>query len=444
MKKLLLITLIIVLSNALKIKAQVINTFEGGGTSYSNGVPAAISGVSPSRVLAADASGNIYFSANVIPSLEGFGICKINTSGILTEIAGGGTLTAEGSLATGYDVGVCNGLAVDAAGNIYFSEQNTHKVKKISTSGIVTTYVGTGAMGFAGDGGLAAAAKLNNPTGICIDAMGNLYIADSNNHRIRKVSTNGIITTVAGNGTGGVTGEGGPAILASMSVPESVITDSSGNIYFCDAGYRVCKIAPSGILTRIAGTGLIGFSGDGGPALSAQITPKAVAVDGYNNIYIADFMYNVVRKVNSMGIITTIAGQDGLSGFSGDGGHPLSALLSFPYGLLVTANCNLYITDQGNQRIRVITGSSCYVGIEEYKLVSHVSVSPNPSNGQFNFDGLVGDNTIQVTDITGRALLTEKNFTENHTIKLNAAQGIYFYKITDKQNRVQQGKLIIQ
>jgi sugar lactone lactonase YvrE len=443
MKKLLFITLIIVLSNALKIKAQVINTFEGGGTSYANGIPAITSGASAFRGIATDAAGNIYFSASTTPTPVSVGICKVSTSGILTKVAGGGTLTAEGTSALNYSTGASHGLAIDASGNIYFSEQSNHKIKKINTSGIVTTYVGTGAMGFAGDGGLATAAKLNNPTGICIDAMGNLYIADSNNHRIRKVSTNGIITTVAGNGTGGVTGEGGPAILASMSVPESVITDSSGNIYFCDAGYRVCKIAPSGTLTRIAGTGLIGFSGDGGPALSAQITPKAVAVDGYNNIYIADFMYNVVRKVNSMGIITTIAGQDGLSGFSGDGGHPLSALLSFPYGLLVTANCNLYITDQGNQRIRVITGSSCYVGIEDYQLVNHVTVSPNPSAGHINFTGLVGENIVQITDIMGRVLLTEKTNAGSHRINLAAAQGIYFYKITDKANRLQQGKLII-
>jgi sugar lactone lactonase YvrE len=417
--------------------AQVINTFEGGGTSYANGIQATLSAVGPFRALATDAIGNIYFTTVGK-------IYKVSTAGILTQIAGGGTLTAEGSPALGSSIQASHGLAIDVAGNIYFSEQSNHKIKKISTSGNITTYVGTGAMGFAGDGGLATAAKLNNPIGISIDASGNLYITDTNNHRIRKVTSAGIIRSIAGNGVGGFSGDGGSATLAKINMPEGVTTDALGNVYLCDANYTVRKINTAGIINTLAGNTLVGFSGDGGPATSAQISPKAIAIDSYFNLYIADFLYHVIRKVNSAGIISTIAGQDGLSGFSGDGGNPLLALLNNPYGLLVTTDCNLYITDLSNQRIRVINGSSCYVGLDELSNdAPSIKVFPNPSSGQFNFNGLLGDNTIQVTDIMGRVLLTEKTNVASHGINLAAAQGIYFYKITDKANRLQQGKLII-
>lgn len=429
----------------LVVKAQIINTFAGGGSSLSDGVAATSALSLPFRGVASDSNGNIYFTDRTVGTGY-FKISKVNTSGIITRIAGGGTVTAEGAPALAYSMVTSHGLAIDATGNIYFSEQLSHKIKKISTTGIVTTYVGTGAMGFAGDGGAATSAKLNNPLGIAIDASDNLYIADANNHRIRKVTPVGIITTIAGNGIGGYSGDGSSATSAKINIPESVTIDAIGNVYLSDANYTVRKINTSGVISTFAGNTLIGFSGDGGPATSAQITPKAIAIDSYFNLYIADFLYHVIRKVNSSGIISTIAGQDGLSGFSGDGGNPLLALLNNPYGLFVTPDCNLYITDLSNQRIRVINGSSCYVGLDELSNdAPSIKVFPMPSTGQFTFEGLLAENKVEVYDITGRkiksAIITETNNVLDIT---DNDKGVYLYTITSKENKVQQGKLILE
>lgn len=425
------------------MNAQTINTFAGGGSSLSDGVPATSALSLPFRAIASDGNGNIYFTDKTVGTGY-FKISKVNTSGIITRIAGGGTVAIEGSSALSYSIGTSHGLAIDASGNIYFSEQSNHKIKKISTTGIVTTYVGTGAMGFAGDGGAATSAKLNNPLGIAIDASDNLYIADANNHRIRKVTPSGIITTIAGNGVGGYSGDGSSAILAKINMPESVTIDALGNVYLSDANYTVRKINTLGVISTFAGNTLVGFSGDGGLATSAQISPKAIAIDSYYNLYIADFLYHVIRKVNAMGIISTIAGQDGLSGFSGDGGNPLLALLNNPYGLLVTPDCNLYITDLSNQRIRVINGSACYVGIKEQNSSLGVEINPNPSSGLFNFKGLTTATKVEVYDITGRTVTSDIINTSDYKLDLSKHdKGIYIYRIVDKQNRVQQGKLLV-
>ena len=256
-------------------------------------------------------------------------------------------------------------------------------------SGNINTFAGTGGCGFfcipfSGDGGPATSAGMGNISGVAVDASGNVYIADGENNRIRMVNaTNGIITTIAGNGTAGYTGDGGQATSAKLSMPWGVAIDASGNVYIADNSNNVIRkvTASSGIITTIAGNGIYTYSGDGGPATSAGLrAPYAVAVDGSGNVYIADTPNNVIRKVAaSTGIISTIAGNGfgagtGTGGYSGDGGQATSAELNYPSDVVLDASGNLYISDWSNSRIRTVTAST---GI----------ISTIAGNGTYNYSG---------------------------------------------------------
>ena len=263
----------------------------------------------------------------------------------------GGTISTIGNNA--------DGLAVDALGALYIAQATSNQVLRIS-GGVATTVAGNGTAAYSGDGAQAVNASLNGPTGVVLDAGGNLYIADRGNHRIRRVSSN-IITTVAGNGIPGFTGEGGLAINAELDFPAAVALDPAGNLYVADGltditqgrNNRVRKVS-GGIITTVAGNGSSGSSGDGGPATSAQLRVYSVAVDNSGNLYIADFLNDQIRKVSG-GVITTVAGN-GTSGYNGDGQAATSAQLSGPRGVAVDAAGNIYIADSGNNRIREVSG----------------------------------------------------------------------------------------
>jgi sugar lactone lactonase YvrE len=225
-----------------------------------------------------------------------------------------------------------------------------------ASTGIITTVAGNGIPGYSGDGGPATSASLSGPSGVVVDATGNLLIADSSNYRIRRVdASTGIITTVAGNGIRGFSGDGGPATSASLS-PIGVAVDATGNLFIADTGnHRIRRVDEStGIITTVAGNGIRGFSGDGGPATSASLNyPTGVAVDGSGNLFIADAANNRIRWVDaSTGIITTVAGN-GMPDYSGDGGPATSASLNGPSGVVVDAAGNLFIADNDNKRIRL-------------------------------------------------------------------------------------------
>ncbi len=243
-------------------------------------------------------------------------------------------------------------LAADAAGNTYFISDNS--VFKLSTDGMVIRVAGSPRAGYSGDGGPATGAQLNGPEGVAVDAAGNLFIADTGNSRIRKVLPSGVIVTIAGDGIGLYSGDGGPAASAQIGSPGSVAVDQSGNVFLGDGLYaRVRRIAPSGIITTIAGNGTHASSGDGGPATSAAISSAvAVTVDRGGNLFIADQIDNRVRRVSPEGIITTVAGT-GVQGFSGDGGPATSAQLAFPRALAVDSAGRLFILQLG--RVRVVS-----------------------------------------------------------------------------------------
>ena len=201
------------------------------------------------------------------------------------------------------------GVAVDGAGNLFIADSLNDRIRKVDASGTITTVAGTGELGFSGDGGPATSARLSRPNDVAVDGAGNLFIADSGNNRIRKVDATGTISTVAGTGrTGG--GDGGPAVQAQLHGPSGVAVDGAGNVFIADRyNYRIRKVDSAGVITTVAGTGVRGSSGDGGPATSARLSgAEGVAVDGAGNVYIADEGNDRIRKVDSAGVITTVAG----------------------------------------------------------------------------------------------------------------------------------------
>jgi len=304
--------------------------------------------------VAVDGSGNIY-----IADQSNNCIRKVNTSGVITTIAGNGTpgYSGDGGAATAAELSYPTGVAVDGSGNIYIADYGNSRLRKVNSSGVITTFAGNGTIGYSGDGGAATAAELYYPYGVAVDGSGNLYIADQYNNRIRKVNTSGVITTIAGNGTYGYGGDGGAATAAELGGPTGVAVDGSGNIYIADYGYsRIRKVNTSGVITTLAGNGTAAYSGDGGAATAAELAyPYGVAVDESGNIYIADYGNCRIRKVNSSGVITTLAGN-GTPGYTGDGGAATAAELNAPMGVAVDGSGNiLYIADCSNNRLRRVT-----------------------------------------------------------------------------------------
>ena len=280
---------------------------------------------------------------------------------IITTAAGATwTFPGDGGAATDAPLGEVQAVAIDAAGNVFAADTGNNLVVKISPTGVLTVVAGNGIRGFSGDGGPATSASLNQPTSVTVDIAGNLFIVDKDNQRIRKVTPGGTITTVAGNGDFGFTGDGGAATSASLNFPRGVAVDADGNLYIADTySNRIRKVTPGGTITTVAGSGSAdpgagGFSGDGGPATSALLdVPTGVAVDGTGNLYIADGS-NRVRKISSGGIIDTVAGT-GIEDFSGDEGPAISATLNQAFGVAVDESGNLYIADTVNNRIRKVT-----------------------------------------------------------------------------------------
>ena len=394
--------------------------------------------------ISVDKAGNLLLTSSVFPVPAASYLIRRISNGVITTIAGNidgiGVSIGDGGPPVGAQLSLSGGVAMDTAGNVYIAESS--RIRKVS-QGVITTVAGTGVGGYSGDNGPAIDAQIGTPHGIGVDAAGNLYISDTGNLRVRKVS-NGIITTIAGNGTDGYTGDGGPAVSAGV-YPQALAVSPAGDVYVSESynGVAVVRKISNGTIATIAGNGTVGYSGDGGLATQAQLRqPNGLALDEAGNLYIADRGNQVVRKVSN-GLITTVAGSfgrppdisggdgglatnaqlnspttvaidalgrlyigegldsekgrvrrvsngiistvagNGTSGFSGDGGPAARGSIS-PIGLAIGTNGQVYETDFFSSRVRVLTPVP----------IPGVSFSANPSAVPTNTGGTVGRTTL--------------------------------------------------
>jgi sugar lactone lactonase YvrE len=305
-----------------------------------------------------DAQGNLYFveTGNHV-------VRKVTPGGIITTVAGNGVqgFSGDGGLATSAELDSPAGLALDSAGDLYIADSHNQRIREVvAATGIIATIAGTGAAGFSGDGGVATAAQLNLPTALALDALGNLYVADTNNHRVRRIAAaTGIITTVAGNGVEAFAGDNGPATAASIDSPNGLALDAVGNLYIADThnGRLRMVSAATRLISTIAGTGVVGgnvqvFGGDNGAATAASLAlPRGLAMDAAGNLYFADSANHRIRRISPAGAITTVAGQ-GTETFAGDGAPAVSASLDSPRSVAVSPAGLLTLADSDNQRVR--------------------------------------------------------------------------------------------
>jgi|GEM_PF-1174317 len=343
------------LLNFLPAQAEYIITTEVGmgtnGYSGDEGV-ATIAQISRPHGITLDSLGNLYFA-----DMDNYCIRKIDTNGIITTIAGNGIdgYSGDGGGATAASIRGAYGIAVDSHGNLYFADFFDHRVRKIDIDGIITTIAGNGIQGYSGDNDLASLAQLNKPQGMIVDNEGNLYIADSGNQRIRKIDNDGIITTIAGDGithevafgmegpilAGIYGGDTGKATAAQLNNPTSVAIDSLGYLYIADTdNNRIRQIDTNGIITTVLGNDM------------SLNHPTGIAIDTSDNLYIVDSKNHRILKRDTSGIVTTLAGN-GMEGYGGDNGNALQAIFHSPEGIVVDGN-NLYIADTGNHRIRLL------------------------------------------------------------------------------------------
>jgi len=340
-------------------QAQIINTIAGTTIAgYSgDGGPSYAAQLYHPKGAAIDGMGNLY-----IADADNNVVRKINTSGTISTFAGNTSpgFGGDGGAATAAELNAPDGVAVDSDNNIYICDADNYCVRKVNMSGIISTVAGTGGVsGYTGDGSAATTATLSFPAAIALDLNGNMFIADEYNNCIRKVNNAGVISTYAGAGSTGYTGDGGLATAANIGFPFGVACDGYGNVYV-SLTYedRIVKITTAGIITSIAGTGPAGgFGGDGGPATAADFdNPWGIASDWAGNIYVADNANERIRKINTAGIASTVAGN-GTRAFFGDGGPAILAELKDPAGVAVLPNDALLIADYNNHAMRAVAGS---------------------------------------------------------------------------------------
>ncbi len=382
-------------------QAYLIGTVAGGGLPQ-NQIPAVSASFGEVYSVAVDATGNLYFAA-------GNCVFRVDTAGVLTRVAGTSVVpgySGDDGQATSARLNGPVGVAVDSTGNLYIADVGNNRIRKVTAAGTITTVAGNGVQGYFGDGSSAMNAELNNPYGVAVDGSGNLYISDSLNDRIRKVAAGtGIITTVAGSGSAGYSGDKGPAINAEFYSPQGIAVDGSGDLFIADTGNGVVRevAAATGIITTVAGNGsscLPGYPelpcqplGDGGAATSAQLSyPAGVAVDSSGNIFIADTVNLLIREVAAAtGIITTVAGNGTILPL-GDGGLATNAGLDGPEGVAVDSSGNVYIADTGNYRIREVVASSRII----------TTVAGSGTSGTQSYSGDNGPATEAQLDLNGR------------------------------------------
>lgn len=466
-----------------------INTVVGSGVNGFSGDGAAATGAMINNPAGLFLNSDIIYFADAGNNR----IRTVSTTNIINTIAGVDRYIGDGGPATAADLLTPQQLCIDKAGNLYFTETNGNRVRKISPSGIITTLAGNGIGTSAGDGGPATAASLYLPEAIDVDTAGNVYIGEFNGI-IRKVTPAGIISTIAGNGTLGFCGDGGPALSACLGT-QSLTVGQAGNMYLSEGGFaRVRHIDASGIINSIAGIGVPGYSGDGGAATDAQLSyPLGIQADGMGNIYIADHGNSVIRKIDAAGDITTVAGNGtgayggdggpataaslyhaacikliahgnmliadgwnnrirlltadgnistiagtGAYGYSGDGGNPLAAELWLPTGITIDTAGNIYFVDGGTYVIRKISNWTPPIGVGVSSPTAQnikAIVSPNPATNYIDITAIKTITSLSITNVLGQQVLTNTTCNDTH-LHLNIehlSPGTYFIRINGNE-----------
>jgi Secretion system C-terminal sorting domain len=368
---------------------------------------------------------------------------KINTSGTITTYAGNGIVgySGDGGPSTNASLWGPQDVAFDALGNMYIADGGNNVIRKINSAGTITTIAGTGTAGYSGDNGNATAAQLYDPFGIVFDNSGNLYFSDAGNHRIRKINNSGIITTFAGTGIGGYSGDGGPATSSKLKLPGYLGMSSTGEIYVPDwPNHCVRKINNAGIITTVVGNGTPGQNGDGGLAINALLSsPESVVFDNYGNYYISSYGTCTIRKVNNIGIISTVVGNN-ICGFGGDGGNAISAEINQEaICSAVDLAGNLYIADSKNNRIRKVNFNTSTLNLA----VGIISIYPNPTNDIITIENVTDYTGYRVLNPLGRFVLQGIVSKGSNSISLHALpQGIYLLEFTDAEGNRSINKII--
>lgn len=431
-----------------QLEAQIVNVIAGnqGSPGYSgDGGPASACQFTDPTQICHDASGNLY-----IIDKGNYVVRKISTTGIITTIAGTGTPntsaspTPTGGPATAVDLDVMMGIAIDATGNVYIGEGAY--IRKITTAGIFTNYAGTGgAAGYSGDGGPATAAVINVMS-LALDPAGNVVFVDYDNNVVRKINAGtGIISTIAGT-TMGFSGDGGPATAAQLSNPRDAKFDAAGNMYILEGSNNtIRKVTPGGIISTIAGSSSVaaGYGGDGGPATAALLnSPDQLTIDASNNIYVADGLNRRIRRITPSGTISTYVGT-GSWVWTGDG---LTGTATGIWGVLglSTFGGYLYFSEGWDiiRKISIPTSSLVEAHIEK-----NVSIAPNPchNNVRFNVSSNINElATIEITDFTGRLISSFiTNTNRDADINITTSPGLYFATSTTSTGRTTT-KFIVQ
>lgn len=441
-------------------QTYTISTIAGNGVyNYSgDGGQATLAELYLPQGVAVDRLGNIYIADNYNERIR-----MVNTVGIITTVAGngygapsGGGFSGDGGQATNAEIHSPYGVVVDTNGNIYFADQENNRIRMVNTGGIISTIAGNGVSGYSGDGGQSTAAELNLPTRVVWDKSGNFYITDEWNNVVRKVNSGGIISTVAGNYSlgGGYNGDGIAATTAQLYAPNGIAIASNGDMYIADyANYRIRMVNSVGIISTVAGIGATGYSGDGGQATAAEISgARDVMLDGLGNLFIAEELNSVIRMVNTSGVISPIAGNFAYGqGFSGDGGPATAAELTDPWALTIDKSGNIYIADWNNERIRKLT--SLTTSIDEITSSNeNITTYPNPSCGKFTFlvnNGLGRESQVEIKiyNVLGENVYSSRfNPVGPLSVDMsNNSSGIYLYKVIGVDGRlIGSGKLLIQ
>ncbi len=386
------------------VTAQVIVTVAGIGVDgYSgDGGPATNAKMNGPSAIAFDKDGNFYFTEESNPAIR-----KVSPSGIISRFAGNGTAgySGDGGPAGAALIGGGGGLAVDKWNNIYVGDGDNHRIRKITTDGVIRTIAGTGVAGYNGDGISALSAQLNYPHGVGVDDTGNVYICDRMNFRLRKVDTFGNISTIAGTGVMGFTADGARADTAAIDESWYVLVDTTGNIYFMDKA-RIRKIAATDHkLSTIAGNGINAYSGDGGPATAASISTQYFTFDSVGNMFLAEGAQRI-RRIDTDGIISTIAGV-GIGGADPDGVSLSVARLNLPTGIAFSPAGELYFAEKSGAKVRKIT--LAWDGVNEVNRKSiGLEVFPNPTHGRVSvrINAIEREANLTMIDARGVAVRT--------------------------------------